>query len=559
MINKSNKESKRLSSMNPINKKKLSISNVKNKLPIKNVIRRKSKFDKVIIHDKKRRSSVIQLKHEAQIIQNEKEKETDDEYLKPNELDDILKKSIEKTKLGKLKKAIKFVDVLLALCVIGNIFFSLLENELFYKETKLFLNKYFENKINKEITRNVYKECEKRNISKEENFIREINLCIIVGILILNYLHYYISLWQMEEEGIISEKDGFFSTGLWKYCILETIILGICDPPYLNYFFTGTMENYIFAFSLGGLINIETLFKSYVILRVYSYFSKYMTDSANSICNNSEANSGVHFAFKCELKHRPFTVLFITFISFIFIFGFSLRTFEYFSVPKGFIHGTFKKNDQDYLKDLINSIWLIIVTMTTVGYGDFFPTENFGRIIVILAYLVGALLVSMTVVSLAVISEFSEEEGRAYSIIKKINADNDAIYKASEVISSLCLLRLKSMKKNCPLSEKFVYYVQLKKSISAFKDNFKFASSLNLPLDHTLKVIIKEFNTSYNDLYEAVFPLKELSFYINNVNESQKKTFEKLEKIKKRQEKLGKYLVELNNKNIINRINVINE
>jgi hypothetical protein len=284
-----------------------------------------------------------------------------------------------------------------------------------------------------------------------------------------------------------------------------------------------------------------------------------MTDSANSICNNSEANSGVHFAFKCELKHRPFTVLFITFISFIFIFGFSLRTFEYFSVPKGFIHGTFKKNDQDYLKDLINSIWLIIVTMTTVGYGDFFPTENFGRIIVILAYLVGALLVSMTVVSLAVISEFSEEEGRAYSIIKKINADNDAIYKASEVISSLCLLRLKSMKKNCPLSEKFVYYVQLKKSISAFKDNFKFASSLNLPLDHTLKVIIKEFNTSYNDLYEAVFPLKELSFYINNVNESQKKTFEKLEKIKKRQEKLGKYLVELNNKNIINRINVINE
>ena len=285
--------------MNLINKKKLSISNKKNILPIKNIIRRKSKFANVIIHDKKRRSSVIQLKHEAQVIQNEKEKETDDEYLKPNELDDILKKSIEKSKLGKLKKAIKFVDVLLALCVIGNIFFSLLENELFYKETKLFLNKYFENKINKEITRNVYKECEKRNISQEENSIREINLCIIVGILILNYLHYYISLWQMEEEGIISEKDGFFSTGLWKYCILETLILGICDPPYLNYFFTGTMENYIFAFSLGGLINIETLFKSYVILRVYTYFSKYMTDSANSICNNSEANSGVHFAFKC--------------------------------------------------------------------------------------------------------------------------------------------------------------------------------------------------------------------------------------------------------------------
>ena len=98
MINKSNKESKRLSSMNPINKKKLSISNVKNKLPIKNVIRRKSKFDKVIIHDKKRRSSVIQLKHEAQIIQNEKEKETDDEYLKPNSI------NINQNKFSKKKR-----------------------------------------------------------------------------------------------------------------------------------------------------------------------------------------------------------------------------------------------------------------------------------------------------------------------------------------------------------------------------------------------------------------------------------------------------------------------
>ena len=154
--------------MNLMNKKKLSLSNEKNILPIKNIIRRKSKFANVIIHDKKRRSSVIQLKHEAEVIQNEKEKEIDDEYLQPNELDDILKKSIEKSKIGKLKKAIKFVDVLLALCVIGNIFFSLLENELFYKETKLFLNKYFENKINKEITRNVIKNVKKEIFLKKK-------------------------------------------------------------------------------------------------------------------------------------------------------------------------------------------------------------------------------------------------------------------------------------------------------------------------------------------------------------------------------------------------------
>ena len=488
---------------------------------------------------------------------NKKEKEKEEEFdLKPDEYEEIIKNANEKSKLGKLKKGIKYIDILIAICVLGNIFFSLVENEIFYRETKKYLNKYFEDKSNKEITRNVYKECEKRKITLEEDSIRKINVLIVIAILILNFLHYYFKLLIMEEQGIISNKDTFFSTGLWKYFILESIILGIFDPPTLNYFFTGTMENYIFAFSLGGLICIETLFKSYVILRVYTYFSKYMTNSAKSICNNSNTNSGVHFAIKCELKNRPYTVLFIIFISFIFIFGFSLRTFEYFTVPKGFLHGTYLINDQDYLKDLINSVWLTIVTMTTVGYGDFFPNENYGRLIVILSYLIGALLVSMTVVSLAIITEFTEEERRAYSIIKKLNADNNALYKASDVICCFCYLRLKIMK-NCSLSEKIIYLIQLKKSISTFKDNFKLASNMDLPIDHTLMIINKEFNASYDDLSYSVLPLKELSFYINNIYLSQKDSIEKIEKIKKREEKLGDFLVQLNNKIFRNRRNKI--
>ena len=506
----------------------------------------------------KQRSSIIQILKEGKRIQNKEDNK--EVNISPEQLDEIIKISIKKSKSGKLKLIIKSIDILLAILVSGNIFFSLIENELFYKETKDYLKEYFSNKENKEITREVYKICEKREISNQENFFRNINLIIIIFILTLNFIRYYLILILKEIEGLISEKDGFWSTGLWKYLLLETLILGIFDPPNLNFFFTGTMKNYIFAFSLGGLICIETMFKCYIIIRVYSYYSKYLTESAKSLCNNVNANNNIHFALKCELKNRPFTMLFIIFFSSILLFGFSLRTFEYFLVEKGFLYGNYEGegNDQDKLKDLINSIWLIIVTMTTVGYGDFFPNENYGRLICLMSYLIGCLSVSLTVVSLAIISEFNESELKAYSIIKKLNADNNAILKAADVISNLCLLRMKVMKNECRLSEKFVYYMKLKTSILTLKDDFKVARNMNLPIDQSIQIMHKDISEYYDRLTNISQQLNDIYKYADKINHSQKKILKVFKKIYFRQKNLGKYLVKMNNSNFQKKINLLN-
>ena len=506
----------------------------------------------------KRPSIDHMIKEVKRIQKKEEEKEV---HISPDQLDEIIKISIKKSKSGKFKIIIKSIDILLAILVSGNIFFSLIENELFYKETKDYLKEYFSNKENKEITREVYKKCEKRKISQNENFFRKINLIIVIFILILNFLRYYLILLLKETEGLISEKDGFWSTGLWKYLLLETLILGIFDPPNLNFFFTGTMKEYIFAFSLGGLICIETMFKCYVIIRVYSYYSKYLTQSAKSLCNNANTNNNIHFALKCELKSRPFTMLFIIFFSSILLFGFSLRTFEYFLIEKGFKYGNYSGhgNDQDKLKDLINSIWLIIVTMTTVGYGDFFPNENYGRLICLMSYLIGCLSVSLTVVALAIISEFNERELRAYSIIKKLNADNNAILKAADVISNLCLLRMKVMKNECRLSEKFVYFMKLKTSILTLKDDFKIARNMTLPIEQTIQITHKDISEDYERLNNISQELILINKYADKINRSQKKIMKVFKKIYYRQKILGNYLVKINNSNFKQKINLINK
>lgn len=49
---------------------------------------------------------------------------------------------------------------------------------------------------------------------------------------------------------------------------------------------------------------------------------------------------------------------------------------------------------------LENSIWCVIITMTTVGYGDYYPRTFFGRLLDIIVAIWGVFIVSMLMVTL---------------------------------------------------------------------------------------------------------------------------------------------------------------
>jgi hypothetical protein len=72
------------------------------------------------------------------------------------------------------------------------------------------------------------------------------------------------------------------------------------------------------------------------------------------------------------------------------------------------------KSDQNYqdYRSYTNSWWLIVVTMSTVGYGDYFPRTHLGRFISVLACFFGVFLVSSTVYTLTKSSEIYKGTNR---------------------------------------------------------------------------------------------------------------------------------------------------
>jgi hypothetical protein len=50
----------------------------------------------------------------------------------------------------------------------------------------------------------------------------------------------------------------------------------------------------------------------------------------------------------------------------------------------------------------------MIVTMVTVGYGDFYPASHFGRIVSFVGAIIGTVLTSLMVISLTNTSAFND-------------------------------------------------------------------------------------------------------------------------------------------------------
>ena len=55
----------------------------------------------------------------------------------------------------------------------------------------------------------------------------------------------------------------------------------------------------------------------------------------------------------------------------------------------------------------------IIISMTTVGYGDFFPGTDFGRLIIIFTAFWGTFLISLLILIAANIFELEDKEQKA--------------------------------------------------------------------------------------------------------------------------------------------------
>lgn len=164
-------------------------------------------------------------------------------------------------------------------------------------------------------------------------------------------------------------------------------------------------------FKLNWLMNILMFIRLYILLRTTFNQSTYMTTRAQRLCLMYGCNNGYQYAFKCLFSDIP-----IYFVMAQFLISLPLLACCLLMCESPINYNLGQTNPMDFTK-IFNNMWCIFITMTTTGYGDFFPRTNYGRILDTVIAIWGSFIFSLIVRVLSSLINLESSEQKAHIIL----------------------------------------------------------------------------------------------------------------------------------------------
>lgn len=171
-------------------------------------------------------------------------------------------------------------------------------------------------------------------------------------------------------------------------------------------------------YNVNDLLLVLMLIRMFYIIKVVLILTDYYSARADRICKMMGMRLNMFFTLKCVLLKYTGYVLFFTTFLFGFVLAYMMKVIEG-PVALIVIDDDHRRVNNSYL-DYGNCFWNVFITMTTVGFGDYYPISLLGRIVCMVSALFGNVLVSMNINYLQRKTEISSDEQNAFSFIQRM-------------------------------------------------------------------------------------------------------------------------------------------
>jgi len=151
------------------------------------------------------------------------------------------------------------------------------------------------------------------------------------------------------------------------------------------------------TYSIDLFIVSVMMVRIYHLFRLFGNITRWKSGLVTRYCvfNNVEATT--LYALKAESKTNPYVIIGVWVGITTLFFGTYIRLFERVDPEGPFDHNW-------------NGPWVAFLTMSTIGYGEIYPTTHMGRFFAIFSCVLGSALLSMFVVALENLTRFTSIE-----------------------------------------------------------------------------------------------------------------------------------------------------
>lgn len=196
-----------------------------------------------------------------------------------------------------------------------------------------------------------------------------------------------------------SKPLAWYCTGMLPRCLFHTLINLICLPPGIDCTFSISQLHLRVEYSINNFIAVVSLLRLWYCVCLLQHYSKWMNTLAITRPGVYASKSEYAYALNSHLRHNSYIFISVTLLISTLLLGAVLKIFER--------NTNRRHNGFEYIW---NSFWVVILTMTTVGYGDIYPVTHFGRLTTMIACIVGTFILTLLVSALNSALELNPQE-----------------------------------------------------------------------------------------------------------------------------------------------------
>jgi len=296
-----------------------------------------------------------------------------------------------------------------------------------------------------------------------------------------------------KKRDIFSSDSTLYTSGRWKRIIAKLTIFFFHPNPFtINYNVTiyYIQVNQSVTRNINTMFTVICFFRIYYLFRFLLYTSKYMEPSSDRLYKSFHFNSNYIFSIKAYFQAKSLQTYLTTILILVISMAYLIRIFE--------------KEIQPVLGNYYQSLWYMLITQLTVGYGDLVAKSDEGRIFSFIACVISILMLSLLTISVSNLMNMSQNEKNCLKILDIVSRNQDREDYSKKVIGNFLKMSIKSngdSVKNI-VKEQTSEFIPLKKAIRNFQSYEDSISSEihSKPDNYVLNSLILCVNKEFEDL-----------------------------------------------------------